>query len=339
MAHELEFVNGTASTFSVGETPWHKEGHLLVAAPSFDEAIRLARLDYTVEKIRTFAPSAGGVLAPTGAYITRRTDTQKELGVVGEDYAPVQNLDGFRVLEPLLDQGVLSLETGGVLRDGADAWLLGKWEIERFGPITREVFGHEVVPYALLALNHSGRRGILGKKTNVRVVCANTLGFAEGGKGEQFVIRHTGDAQEKLVEAANELFNRFVEEYEALAGQYRQLKQTFLTDAEFRELVVRPIAVDPRSRPEFNPEARLAEKVVERYENKVAELERLWVAGKGHTGDHSAWEAYNAAVEAIDHNRELWPSRSGSYRLGRLMTGDLAKMKDTVLNNLVARAA
>ena len=47
MSAELEIRNGTASMFSVRVTPWHREGHILTAAPSFDDAMALGRLDYT----------------------------------------------------------------------------------------------------------------------------------------------------------------------------------------------------------------------------------------------------------------------------------------------------
>lgn len=341
MAHELEFQNGEASIFSVRETPWHRFGHVLDAAPTFDEAIRLGRLDYPVIKVPTLirvpTPDGNDVYSKqsTKAFVTLRTDTGAELGSVGPDYEPVQNIDAFRIFEPLLDQGVLTLETGGVLRDGADAWLMGKWDLSKFGPITREVFGDEVVPYALLACNHAGKRGVLVQKTNIRVVCANTLGFAEGSNEERIVVRHSGEAHQKLVEAAEGLFLNFIEEYEKLSLQYKAMKETFLTQAEFDALVVAQVVQDPRKKKGWNPEARMANVVVERYDVKVKELNRLWTEGTGHTGDHSAWEAYNGVVEALDHNEDLWPSRSGVYRTQKLLGGDLAQMKNRVLDELV----
>ncbi len=344
MAHELEFRDGAASMFSVRQTPWHNEGTLLQDAPTFDEAMRLGNLGYLVVKLptRITVPTPDGdfyEVVSGKAFVTMRADTNVELGAVGPDYEPVQNTDAFRIFEPLLDRGVLTLETGGVLRDGADAWLMGKWDIERFGPITREVFGSEVVPYALIATNHTGRRGVLVQKTNIRVVCANTLGFAEGTREQRVVVRHSGDAHERLVEAAEALFLNFIEEYEVLSQQYRSMKSTFLSLVEFRQLVTAEVAADPRARRGWNPEARMAGAVVERYERKVSELDRLWIDGAGHVGDQSAWEAYNAAVEAVDHNTDLWPNRTGVYRTQKLLDGDLAQMKGRVLANLVGLSA
>ena len=340
MSDMIEQRDGKASFFSVLQSAWHKLGEILTQAPSYDDAIRIGRLDYHVEKVPTWLSIPnGGFMQSKRAWVTVRTDTGQELGAVGPDYEPVQNLDAFRILEPLLDQGVLKLETGGVLRDGADAWLLGKWDLDKFGPITREVFGNEVVPYALIATNHSGQRGVLVQKTNIRVVCANTLGFAEREQAERIVVRHSGDALDRLVEAAEGLFLRFVEEYEVLALQYKAMKETFITEEQFRELCIGPVCQDPREKKGWNPEARMADVVVKRYETKVAELTRLWHSGAGHTGDGSAWEAYNGVVQALDHNEELWPSRSGVYRTQKLLSGDLANMKRQVLDNLVSISA
>lgn len=341
MAHELEFKQGIASMFTVRESAWHRHGHVIAEAPSFDAGMELGQLNYLVDKRPTqypitLADGSPGFQDSRKAFVTVRVDTGRELGAVGPDYQPVQNIDAFRVFEPLLDKGVLTLETGGVLREGADAWLMGKWDLTKFGPITREVFGSEVVPYALLATNHTGKRGVLVQKTNIRVVCANTLGFAEDAQEQRVIVRHSGEAQQRLIEAAESLFLNFIEEYEVLSLQYQAMKETFLSEADFQRLVLATVAPDPRKHKRWNPEARMAEAVVVRHAAKVQEVTRLWTEGAGHVGNHSAWEAYNGAVEALDHDEALWPSRGGVYRTQKLLDGELGRMKHKVLHDLVA---
>lgn len=341
MAHELEFQNGVASMFSVRETPWHQEGRLLSAAPSFEEALRLGNLDYEVVKVPTYlSVGESDFVQSRKAFVTKRIDTGRELGSVGPDYEPVQNVDAFGVLRPLVDSGILTLETGGVLRDGADAWLLGRWDIERFGPVVREVFADEIIPFSTVLANHSGRRGVQIGQTPVRIVCANTLGMAETSGASRFeTVRHTGEATQRMIEAAEKMFGGIIERYEVIAQQYRILKARALDEAEFKQAVLDVIAPDPRVSPKFNPDAKLAESVVARYETKVATLNRLWESGRGHVGDHSAWEAYNGAVEALDHDVDgLWPVRAGTYRAASLLDGTYGRMKNEVLDNLVALA-
>lgn len=352
--------------FSVNLTPWHREGHVLTEAPTFEEALKLAGHDYTVEVRPTFRQIVTGeftrqdgtkavqtdYVENRDAKVTVRTDTQKELGAVGGWYTPIQNRDAFGVLCPLIDQGIAAPETGGTLRDGADAWMLVKFDIERFGPTVREVFGDELVPFGLIANNHSGRRGVLLQLTPIRVVCANTLGMTEarGGvgnadegesvDGRTIVVRHTASVEAKVTEAAERLFKGVLDRYEVIAQQYKLLKATHLDTALFRELVIKTAAPDPRDNPKFNPEAMMAKSVVERWEKKAATLTRLWTEGKGHTGDQSAWEAYNAVVEAVDHDVDgLWPLRGGVYRTQALLQGEYGRTKDRVLTKVVAHAA
>jgi hypothetical protein len=110
---------------------------------------------------------------------------------------------------------------------------------------------------------------------------------------------------------------------------------TELTDAQFKEMVIDELADNPLESKKFNPDGKLAKVVLERYEIKQKELFRLWTNGKGHTGEKNAWFALNAAIEAVDHNKQLWPNRSGTWRSGNLLVGELGKMKGEVTDNLV----
>jgi len=82
----------------------------------------------------------------------------------------------------------------------------------------------------------------------------------------------------------------------------------------------------------------MAEAVVARHERKEAEVTRLWRHGAGHTGEPSAWYAYNGVVEAIDHNGELFPTRGGVYRTASLLDGTLRDLKAQVFDNLLTFA-
>jgi phage/plasmid-like protein (TIGR03299 family) len=355
MSHELSYTvtrdaNGVetkaADMFSVRETPWHREGVVLPSAPSLDEALKIANLDYTVEKRATsFATKDGSRADSAIAFVTVRADRDVELGSVGAQYTVVQNRDAFAAtLGPLIDAGVLTIETGGVLRNGADAWLLCKFDLSKFGPIAQEIFGTEVAPYALVKVNHSGRRNNEIVLTFIRVVCANTLGFVEaeidGGhetkQGKAIGVIHRPGAQAKMVEAAETLFADLVKRVELVATQYKMLKETTLTASQFRSLVIVPaLGVHPSRRKGWNPEAVQAKSVVARYEKKGEELVRLWEQGDGHTGDKSAWEGYNGLVQAVDHDSDLFPTKGGVYRTAAMMHGYLREMKDRAVVELV----
>jgi phage/plasmid-like protein (TIGR03299 family) len=341
MAHELTFRNGEAEAFYVQEPAWHRHGTVLDNPPDLDTAFQLAGLDFTVEKVPVEYRLADGQLRESKlAYVTVRTDTYQELGAVGAAYTPLQNVDAFRAIEPLLDSGVLQLECGGSLREGADCWLLGKFDMSKFGPVVQEVFGDEVVPYVSFKSNHSGRRKNSVSLTPIREVCANTLTLSErlGNAGEipEIKISHRGDALQRTIEATEALLGGVIDRYEVVANHFRDLKATVLSDEQFKTLVLDAVSPDPRENPKFNPEAKQADWVIGRHEKRVNEVSRLWEGGKGNTGDHSAWEAWNGAVQAIDHNTDVFPINGGAWQRGQsLMDGALRDKKVLVLNNLL----
>jgi len=343
MAAELDYKkDGTANIFSVLETPWHQEGKVLTSAPTFEEALTLAEFDYTLEKRPHYLPldpqdhTKGFTEAGDSHYIYR-PDIKKNLGRVGDSYEIVSNRQAFEILKPLVDNGVLSLETGGVLRYGADAWLMGAWKLDKFGPKVQEVFNKDggLLPYATVMANHNGRRAIQLGCTTIRIVCANTLGAAESEDSARWrYVNHKAGAGVRLVEAAKEVFDRVVSDFEIIAKQYDLMMKTTLSDELFKKMVLDVCAPDPRLNKKWNPEAKLANVVFERSEKKRKELTRLWTQGKGHIGNKSAWESYNGMVECIDFNKELFPNRGGSFRSASLLTGHLGNMKSEVLDNL-----
>lgn len=341
MAHELDqAADGSAAMFSTRETPWHGLGKVLREAPSLAEGMVLGGLNFEVElrdlTVRAEFEGEAEISVPDHKAVVR-TDRNKVLGVVGSRYQPLQNYDAFRVLEPLLDRGVAKLETGGTLREGRDTWMMVRFDIDQ--PQVREVFASEVVPFGLISNNHSGNRQVVLQETPIRVVCANTLGMAlrQGAKsGRAIGVRHTASVEAKVIEAAEELWKSLIERYTLIAGQYAALKKHYLEVAQFRALVLDVISPIPVLEP-GQEKPKNFERSVAKAEERRANVSSLWWNGKGHKGDGSAWEAYNATVESIDHDvDEIWSTRGD--RLASLMDGRLGQMKQDVLDGLVAAA-
>ena len=160
MPAELEYVDGRANLFyaRLGGTPWHREGVALTPDQCFDfDGVLDRHFSYPLEKRPYYVPvdpdaaGPGRAFAPRdGAFYVWRPDTRTVLGPVGSTYELVPNREAFGGLKPLVDQRLAALETGGVLRDGADAWLLVRWNLDRFGAEAREVFAKDggLLPYA-----------------------------------------------------------------------------------------------------------------------------------------------------------------------------------------------
>lgn len=344
MAHELDTrENGIASIFSVKETPWHSLGTILKAAPKFIDAMELGGLNFNVDlrPMKALVPvnDSGDTIevdVPENFAVVR-DDRKSVLGVVGPSYRVLQNAEAFGVLEPLLDAGLASLETGGTLREGRDVWMMVRFNID--DAKVREVFGKEVVPFGLISNNHNGSRKVVLQETPIRVVCANTLGMALGAKGAKAItVRHTANVKVNVVDAAKELFATLTTRYVTIANQYEALKLMRLTERKFEKLVLDVVAPLPEAptgeRATKNKIATAAyDRALARAEEKRSSLTELWTAGDGHTGDHSAWEAYNAVTQSVDHDGEMW--KAGN-RLEALFDGGLADTKQKALESLFA---
>jgi phage/plasmid-like protein (TIGR03299 family) len=341
MPHELDRLNdGTGAMFSVRDTPWHREGTVLTEAPTLEEALRLGGLGFDVEVRPLYTRLQPDPAVPAFIYsraanacATVRTDREAVLGVVSERYQPLQNRDAFGVLEPLLDAGLASLETGGSLRGGRDVWMLVRFHVD--SPVVREVFADEVIPFGLISNNHAGQRKVVVQESPIRVVCANTLSLALEGRSRALGVRHTASVEAKTVEAAQQLWSGLIERYETAARQYQALKQYHLDTALFRRLVqdVAAPMPSPLERTGLTPRQEGARaRVLARRER----LAHLWTEGAGHTGNRSAWEALNGAIQSLDHDAGLWRVRGP--RTAALLDGRLAEIKNRVVTTLVTAA-
>jgi phage/plasmid-like protein (TIGR03299 family) len=359
VAHEIDFSKGYAAMFAHARVPvWHQKetgAKILQFHPTVELALTEAGLDFTVAKVPTQRVLPDGTVRDNAlAFSTVRTDTGAELGMVGRDYTPLQNVDALSIFQPLIQSGHCVIETAGALRGGADVWVAVAWNLEKFSEQARALFQADprgLLPYSVIRNNHNGRSNVVGMDVTICPVCANTLGFAlaEAGAGESegregrisgnaFAVKHSQNVKANVEAQAQALWADRVALFDLIAAQYALLKRTTLDAATFTRCVLDVAAPDPRGRRGWNPEARMAETVLARFETKRTVLRNAWTQGSGHAGDGSAWEAYNGLVEVIDHDSELYPTRSGVYRTQALLDGELGRMKQTVVNRLVAFA-
>lgn len=231
----------TDDMFSVGETPWHRLGKVLDKAPTSEDAIVCAGLDWSVEKRPIYvldnesqAGISDSLIAVEDNFAIVRTKDQRPLGVVGSQYTPLQNTDAFSFFDPMVKQGVATYETAGSLRNGQRVWILAR--VGRCEIVKKDV----VEQYLLLTHTHDGTSAILVKPTGVRVVCMNTMRAALAQATHQVSIRHTATAKKrlddlgKLMAFSNETFEKSVEAWKHLAKVKAARKDVI---AYFKELV------------------------------------------------------------------------------------------------------
>lgn len=206
--HLLDFTKGRAAIAFRGETPWHGYGQIIEPTDDLDTIIRKAGADYDVVERPAFygIQTADGKKKPIvipNKKVLLRGDTQDYLSIVGNDYHTVQPRKVFQFFKELLHKQGLSIETGGVLKDGNIVWALAKIDDDF------TVFGQDrMQPYILVATSYDLSLSTTAMFTNIRVVCWNTLSFsgaftADENRTDVFKVRH--DREFSITEAHGKL--------------------------------------------------------------------------------------------------------------------------------------
>jgi phage/plasmid-like protein (TIGR03299 family) len=188
------------SMFSVRQVPWHGLGQVIKDAPTSEDAMHLAGLDWEVIPMPVFTnvpQEGGGIQTIANTICNVRSDNGHPLGIVSGQYKIVQNKDAFAFTDELLGGGV-TYETAGSLNFGRRVWLLAKM------PSTY-ILEDEFVPYLVFTNGHDGKGAVKVAVTPIRVVCQNTLNLALGQAKRTWSVNHIGKMEYKMEEARKTL--------------------------------------------------------------------------------------------------------------------------------------
>lgn len=328
MAHEITSTDGIVL---VGQPAWHGLGTVLAETDlTAREATQIAGIGWRVEQSPMYITGEQGRLTVPGHVANVRSDTGAILGVVGEDYSPLQQAD----IAETIDAAGLSIETAGSLRGGADVWYLAR--LGSFGVGAGKA--DESVSYAMFANNHTGQRSFTLAPTSVRIVCANTLAIALGGAKRSsgaIKLRHTKNLDARVAEVGRALAESreqhalFAELAAALAA--RTLSETErvaywkrLYSATVGEVLDRPATVEQERR-------------ASHWAKRLAHYRELAEASTNRAGGiaGTAWAALNVATEAVDHfdprSGERLALDSEARRVRAWLSPEAAEVKATAL--------
>ena len=264
----------------VRNKPWHGLGTMVPEAPTSADALRFAGLDWSVRQEPVYN-ARGGIIK---GYKSNVRDTDGiVLGIVGDRYKVVQNIDAFNFTDDLIG-GDVRYETAGSLRGGKQIWLLAKMP-------ERKVAGDAVEPYLCFANSHDGGGGLKVCMTPIRVVCNNTLNLALGSAKRIWSMRHTENVHERLAEARDCL--GLADQYmEGLAQYAERAANTILFDRDIKAILDELFPISEQSSPR---EKAAAEKC--RNEFMVC-----YFAPDIKQFRNTAWGVINAASDLATHS-------------------------------------
>jgi len=333
------------SGFVVRDQAWHGLATLLQDAPTVEEGIKQAALDWDVLTRPVLVPVPTGKgrgekrIVAKGYHATVRASDQSVLGIVSSKYKPLQNAEAFEFFDKFLKDGTCQLEAAGSLSKGKYVWVLAK-----IANLNAEISkGDEVCTYLLLSNAHDGTRAVLVAFTPIRVVCWNTLSYAEmladsGGKKQTSKaarVMHVGNVVGSLknvqteIDFAAQRIGDIVEQSQAFrkvqfgpSEYYKFLESVYMPEREAMRLEldkVRAFWLDKNHPKEALDEAfirmsDLEEKIAKpfRRDSTITKLIQLFEVGPG---ADLAGKTLFGAVSAVTHYEEHLRAGNNENRL------------------------
>lgn len=259
-------------------------------------------LSWTVSKRPLFFNRSNGSTAewPDRVAVVR-DDNDYCLGVVSPDYETLQNSDLLKLVNPLVDEGLLTIENMGYLNHGARVFAQAKLNKEY------NVIGEDYKGYVTLLNGHVGNCAVAIGSTMTRVICGNTFASAYSDISERY--RHSEGVTDRVLEST------FVIDYvngamETYAKYMETLASARCTGAQFRSFI----------------EEVYKKPVDSMRDSFVSQLNTLFYSGKGNEG-----RTYHDAFNAVTEYASNYSRKTSSGRLLYSQFGQGARINNRAL--------
>ena len=322
MAHNLyQTANGEHAAFYADRGAWHGLGTVVQGAQTWEDARRLAHLDWLVEK----QPLFDGRGEKVNAWGIFRDDNGAFLGAVGKNYTPIQNEYAFDFVDSVLSSAKgAHYESAGVLGTGERIWCLARV------PYDFLVDGQDAhKTFLLFTTSHDGSLAATCKLTSVRVVCQNTLTAAVAMNGSFCRVKHTQEAGRKL-DAAKRLMGNAVTCAKDLEDKLTTLSHRMLDRKSYLAALdaIFPVPKDT--------------KASSRRENMLSDVTRIFESNDSNAFPDfrgTAFNLLNAITDYTDHQRSVRSTdgldrNKSDLRREAALFGSGASLKESVLEVL-----
>jgi phage/plasmid-like protein (TIGR03299 family) len=273
MSHEF-----TSGVMMHGQRAWHGLGEVIQGTLPAREAFIRAQALFPVERLNLWAgdpsrPDEMISLAENRIGIWR-PDERKILGTAGPDYRIIPNERLLQFAEAIREE--VDMDTVIVLRGGAKVAFTAKLRGTAAEVVPGDRIHRNIVGY----LGHDGTTAFGGMFTNIRVVCANTLGFAQNDAnrhGRQFTIRHTENDVAQIDTILSNI-DTARQQFASVVDDFRAMRETPMNLDLYRHWLAQVYQVPTKERPDGTIERAGS---IEDMPRKWAQLEQAWNYGLG----------------------------------------------------------
>lgn len=328
------------SVEKVRKQAWTQAG-TAVNAGSASEAARQASLDWMVELsdmfterksiVSPFESVTNKLEVPRRQAVVKRTeDGESVIGVVGDKYKIVQNMEVFSALDTLVDSGDARYTAAGEYNGGANIWMVMEL------PTGVQVANDPHAAFLLVQSSHDGSCAVRIRPIIERLFCANQINRIIKGKHKNdytYVMKHTTNSKLSVEDIRNitQLTYTSIQEYEAVAGTLLQRK---VDDRQVKNIFKQVWALPDTV--ELAPEHLLSQGEKRQRTIALTGRESAWnIYSQSHTQENirgTAFGVWQAVIEHADH----FASGGADRRAVATISGRNDKIKDKALNLVLA---
>lgn len=213
-------------------------GSEITGAQDLETAIKLAKLDFEVEKRQIYlnnptilkgSDTPSNIFTPIhDQFATVRTDTDTVLGVVKKNYQVLQNREAFDFLDSVIAGGARFETAGTFKKNEAASFITCSTE-----PI--KILDDDIHPYLLFVNSFDGSSSVRVMFTPIRIFCSNCLVRAMKGAMNKVSIRHSPSMKDRL-DASKEILLSNTNYLEALKAESEKLAVTTFSAEAFEAL-------------------------------------------------------------------------------------------------------
>lgn len=290
------------------DKPWAESGKDVSATGTLAEAMREADVFFNVSIRQGFFSESEGNLnkyykKANGYYYIIRDDLEAVLGSCKTKFQPLQNADAFAFFEPLVRDGICTIDHIGTFGVGQKVWILAEIIDSRYSVVP----GDDITLYLILVNAHDGSTSVMAGIVPVRIWCSNMFSMLTRSDFQILKFKHTGDPAEKLRQVQT-----FInEQLGCVEGFTKRLSVLAATQITYDEL-------DAYFRAVFSVDTK--DDASTKANNKIKRLHELFIHGRGNQreGVRGSWyAAYNAVSEYLNYEA----GRTAETRLTSLWFG------------------
>jgi phage/plasmid-like protein (TIGR03299 family) len=317
-------------------------GGTAVEAGSASEAARQAGLDWNVmladmqayvkNEVNPYETVTDYYEVPKKQAVIKlgKDDNNQVIGVVGDKYKVVQNMEVFSALDSLVDSGQARYTAAGEYNNGANIWMIMEL------PVGVNVANDPHAAFLLVQSSHDGSCAVRIRPIIERLFCANQINRLITGKKTNdytYVMKHTTNSKLSPSEIGNiiQLSYDSIQQYESIANT---LITRGVTHTQAREFFKRvwplPSTVEGKPYHMLTQGERRQQTIAITARDRAFDIYSESPTQENIRG--TAFGMWQAVVEYADHH-----ASGGSERLAvATLSGRNDKVKDRALGLVLA---